>query len=839
MYSLKNMFSKIKIVLFVGFILSTMFTYGQNSLQKLISSSEWDSLFPRRAGIYGTHPQGYTTDFYSYKNLNQAVNEMADYFVVMRSKKGVWGQLITITRKSTQQTYIYSNVDSWWYSNSTPENMVIIDFEDFLNESSQTYNKRELAAFLAHISKETTGGWQLPVGGGSAGDYAKWGLYFVHEVGYTKSNSAGTYSQTHSEFPPDSSVGYYGRGPIQLSWNYNYGQFSKFIYHDKNILLKYPDSLQESGVLAFKSAIWFWMMPQCPKPSCHQVMHDQWLHDSAYTSKRMYYKGFAHTNNIINGGLECRTYSSSAFTQKVVLRSKLYKYYLSVMGFNSGQIAKEDSLGYSTLCYVSSSDAMEDYSNCRVTNASYGSFGIDTQKVCGSLAWIDGKTYTKNTKTAHYNITKGDKNRNDSLVLLHLTVKPVPMSVDTHISCNALKWLNGKTYTTSNDSAVHRITRGASNGCDSIVKLKLTILPVPMGIDSQTVCGAFKWIDGKTYTTSNDTALFRISGGASNGCDSLVRLKLTILPLAMGIDAQSSCSPITWIDGKTYSAHNDTATFLISGGAANGCDSLITLQLKMLPMAMGTDAQTSCTPITWIDGKTYTTHNDTATYRISGGAANGCDSLVTLKLTIHPMAMGIDSQTVCNSFTWIDGKTYTSSIDTASFRITGGSIHGCDSLVTLKLTIQKVDVSVSLDSSVLKATSSGDSYQWVDCNAGFTPISGETNQAFKLTLNGRYAVIIRQNGCLDTSDCFEVSHLSSSRGRKTPILIIYPNPSDGDFIIRYSGTTRPNYSITDITGKVVQSGQIERDLMSITLRNFPKGIYYLVIDGGAIKLLKQ
>jgi hypothetical protein len=256
-------------------------------------------------------------------------------------------------------------------------------------------------------------------------------------------------------------------------------------------------------------------------------------------------------------------------------------------------------------------------------------------------------------------------------------------------------------------------------------------------------------------------------------------------------------------------------------------------------MAMGADVQSSCTPITWIDGKTYTTHNDTATYRISGGAANGCDSLVTLKLTIHPLAMGIDSQTVCNSFTWIDGKTYTSSINTASFRITGGSIHGCDSLVTLILTIQKADVSVSLDGSVLKATSSGDSYQWVDCNAGFTPISGETNQAFKVTLNGRYAVIIRQNGCVDTSDCLEVSHLSSIRAQKTPILIIYPNPSDGDFIIRYSGTARPIYSIIDITGKVVQSGQLERNLESISLRNSPNGMYYLVIEGVPIKLLKQ
>jgi len=831
---------KKNLLLFICFSFLSLENIAQvNSLQKLVSSSEWDSLFPRRAGTYGTHPQGYTSDFYSYNHLNQAVNEMSDYFVVLRTKKNVWGQLITITRKSNLQTYVYSNVDAWWYTNSTPETIVTIDFEDFLNESSQTYNKRELAAFLANISKETTGGWQLPVGGGSPGDYASWGLYFVHEVGYSRSTSAGTYSQSNAEFPPDSSAGYYGRGPIQLSWNYNYGQFSKFIYNDKNVLLKYPDSLQESGVLAFKSAIWFWMMPQCPKPSCHQVMHDQWMHDSAYSSNRMYYKGFAHANNIINGGLECRTSSSSAFTQKVVLRSKLYKYYLGVMGFNSGQIANEDSLGYSTLCYVSSSNAMEDYVNCNVKNAAYGSFGIDTQTVCGSLVWIDGKTYTKNTKTAQYKIARGDKNGNDSLVLLHLTVYPEAVSIDTQMACNALVWINGITYTASNDTALHRIKGGAFNGCDSIVQLKLTILPLPNGIDSQSTCNSFTWIDGKTYTASNDTATYRIIGGASNGCDSLVSLKLTILPLALGIDSQTSCNSFTWIDGKTYSTSNDTATFIISGGASNGCDSLVSLKLTILPLASGIDSQTSCNSFTWIDGKTYATNNDSATFLMLGGAANGCDSLVSLKLTIHPLASGIDSQTSCNSFTWIDGKTYATNNDSATHLILGGAANGCDSLVALKLTIQNLAASVSFDSSALSAAPEGDAYQWLDCNNGYVPIMGETKKTYSVKINGSYAVVITQNGCVDTSACFDVTDLSSNPSQTKPYLVVFPNPSEGTFSIYNAGSSTRPYIITDYTGKVLWTDNLVHGTQTISLENEASGIYFMYVDGKAIKLVKQ
>jgi len=340
--------------------------YGQiSNLNQLITPSQWDSLFPKRAGTYGAHPQGFTEDFYSYNNLSMAVSEMADYIVTIKRKQGLFDQLITIERKSDGSSYIYSDVEAWWNDHPAFETTTMVDFEDFLNTSSVQNNKRELAAFLANISKETTGGWQFPVGVGTYGDYADWGLYFVHEVGYNSSNGAGAYSQAHDEFPPNPAVGYYGRGPIQLSWNYNYGQFSKFLFNDPNVLLNNPDLLQQNGVLSFQSAIWFWMMPQCPKPSCHQVMHNLWVPDpDEYSEEKMFKKGFAHTNNIINGGLECRASSTAAFTEKVILRSELYKYYMQIAGFTPEEVAMEDVDEFTTLCYETAANTMTDYLSC-------------------------------------------------------------------------------------------------------------------------------------------------------------------------------------------------------------------------------------------------------------------------------------------------------------------------------------------------------------------------------------------------------------------------------------------------------------------------------------------
>jgi hypothetical protein len=81
------------------FFILTIATYAQGTtnVDNLLNATQWNTLFPKRAGTFGTHPQGYTTDFYSFANFKQAVLEMNDYLVQIRKKPGVWGELITIT----------------------------------------------------------------------------------------------------------------------------------------------------------------------------------------------------------------------------------------------------------------------------------------------------------------------------------------------------------------------------------------------------------------------------------------------------------------------------------------------------------------------------------------------------------------------------------------------------------------------------------------------------------------------------------------------------------------------------------------------------------------------
>ena len=211
--------------------------------------------------------------------------------------------------------------------------------------------------------------------------------------------------------------------------------------------------------------------------------------------------------------------------------------------------------------------------------------------------------------------------------------------------------LMATTYTTSNNSATWILTNAA--GCDSTVTLDLTITNSNSGTDTQSACDTYTWIDGNTYTVSNNSATVMLSN--TNGCDSLVTLDLTINNSYSTTDVQGACDSYTWIDGNTYTTSNNTASFMLS--SMTGCDSLVTLDLTIDNSLTGTDAQSACDSYTWIDGVTYTSSNSSATILLT--ASGGCDSLVTLDLTIGNSNTGIDTQTACDTYTWIDGNTYT------------------------------------------------------------------------------------------------------------------------------------------------------------------------------------
>ncbi|KAG4209566.1 hypothetical protein ERO13_A03G208850v2, partial [Gossypium hirsutum] len=192
---------------------------------------------------------------------------------------------------------------------------------DFAATGDNDTRKREVAAFLGQTSNETTGGW----GGAPGGRYA-WGYCFNEEVGCP----AG-YCDNNPNYPCYAGVNYCGRGPMQLSWNYNYGQFGESI-GQKEEFLQHPEVLKTNVTLSFMSALWFWMTAQPPKPSCHSVITGGWT-PSANDIAAGRLPGYGVTTNIINGGLEC---GNGGPDDRVVSRIMFYERYCDILGASYG-----------------------------------------------------------------------------------------------------------------------------------------------------------------------------------------------------------------------------------------------------------------------------------------------------------------------------------------------------------------------------------------------------------------------------------------------------------------------------------------------------------------------
>ena len=329
----------------------------------------------------------------------------------------------------------------------------------------------------------------------------------------------------------------------------------------------------------------------------------------------------------------------------------------------------------------------------------HSTIGTDVQTPCDTLVWIDGNTYTTDNTTATHVIPNAVGC--DSTITLNLALRHKTTSTDTHIECNTYTWINGGTYTSSNTTATHKITNVA--GCDSVITLNLTINYSNSGIDAQTRCDSLRWIDGNLYTANNYTATYLIAGGNIYGCDSTVTLNLTIANANFGTDTKTACDSYTWIDGNTYTTDNTTATHTITNVA--GCDSIVTLNLTVNYSTTGIDTRASCDSLRWINGVLYTASNSSAKDTITNVA--GCDSIVTLNLTVNYSNTGTDVQTVCDSLTWIDGNTYNTSNTTAKYTLNGANADGCDSVVTLNLT-------VNYSSHYIDAQTRCDSLRWID-----------------------------------------------------------------------------------------------------------------------------
>lgn len=265
----------------------------------------------------------------------------------------------------------------------------------------------------------------------------------------------------------------------------------------------------------------------------------------------------------------------------------------------------------------------------------------------------------------------------DSIITLTLDVLPNPsQDLQAQICAGESYDFQGDLLTVAGD---YSEVLTSWTGCDSTVHLQLTVHPAVFNpVNAQICSGQSYAFNGQTLTNPGS---YIANLQTSQGCDSTVELTLTVATiLTTDLDRSICAGELFDFGGDQLSTSGTYTDMLTSSG---GCDSLVTLTLTVHP------SQTEETFVSICEGEPLVFEGDTLTqsgqYSAMFQTVNGCDSTHILHLTVHPAYDQVDIVQACDVYTWpVNGQTYTQS---TTFTSNGQTIHGCDSTLQLILTI--------------------------------------------------------------------------------------------------------------------------------------------------------
>ncbi|NOQ73857.1 MAG: T9SS type A sorting domain-containing protein [Crocinitomix sp.] len=343
-----------------------------------------------------------------------------------------------------------------------------------------------------------------------------------------------------------------------------------------------------------------------------------------------------------------------------------------------------------------------------------------------------------------------------------------------------------------------------------------------------TECAGFSVTVGdNTYTTTGEyTDVF--SGVLT--CDSIIITDLTILPYGVNDVLIAECTGFSiTLNGTSYDEtgyYTDTLT----AAAANGCDSIILLDLTIYEEAINDLVINECEGYSIIvNGTTYDATGE-YTETVIGGGLGGCDSIINLDLTISDHIINDLTISECEGYTITVNGTEYNSTGVYSETIIGGAVSGCDSIINLDLTVAgPVDVTTTVDGLTITANNASATYQWIDCNT-MMELPGETDQSLTVTENGDYAVIITEGGCSDTSDCITYTNVGLKEISQQSSLTVYPNPASENITIETANSGSATVSIYSLLGKVAIEQVYFEDIIALDIQDLPAGSYIIEVS---------
>jgi len=351
---------------------------------------------------------------------------------------------------------------------------------------------------------------------------------------------------------------------------------------------------------------------------------------------------------------------------------------------------------------------------------------------------------------------------------------------------------------------------------DSLMTINLSISYPSADTFSISACSDYTSPSGNYVWTTSGMYYDTIPNAV--GCDSLLTIDLTINYPSTDTFAISTCSNYTSPSGNyvwtTSGMYYDTIPNAI------GCDSLLTIDLTINMASSDTWTITSCDEYISPSGNYMWMASGMYYDTISN--AVGCDSILTIDLTILLSTTSTIDTIVCGDYTAPDGAIYSNS---GQYLATLTNAAGCDSLITINYTNNDISVTVSITGITLTANAvNGMNYQWIDC-ANSNPIAGATNSSFTPTANGSYAVQVDNTTCSATSACTSITTIGLQENEVMSDIHVFPNPVSTNLTISNTGLKALTLEVYDNAGKLILTTHSTEAVILLNMEQLVSGIY--------------
>lgn len=199
--------------------------------------------------------------------------------------------------------------------------------------------------------------------------------------------------------------------------------------------------------------------------------------------------------------------------------------------------------------------------------------------------------------------------------------------------------------------------------------------------------------------TPTTTTTYYVTGVDANNCTETDSVTVYVKPSYRDTVNASICQGDSYLfNGQSY---NQTGSFSSVLQAANGCDSVLTLMLDILPAIRDTVAASICPGDSFLfNGINY---YQAGQFDNLFASAGGCDSIVTLNIEFYPVYQENTNISICEGDSIYFSNFYISTAGT--YTNTMQSVYGCDSVQLVNLNINE-----SFDSTISVNICSGDSY---------------------------------------------------------------------------------------------------------------------------------